>query len=117
MITLRKEALFGLAMGLAGAVNAAQPATDSTTAQPAMDNATVTTTATTTVTKPVAAPVNINTADATALAAVKGISKKQAAAIVDYRTKNGDFKSVDDLKNVKGFGPKTMKRIASKVTV
>lgn len=117
MITLRKVALFGLAMGLAGAVNAAQPATDATTAQPAMDNATVTTTATTTVTKSVAAPVNINTADATALAAVKGISKKQAAAIVDYRTKNGDFKSVDDLKNVKCFGPKTMKRIASKVTV
>ncbi|HCU04758.1 MAG TPA: transporter [Coxiellaceae bacterium] len=84
-----------------------------------MDNTTTTTTATatTSTTKAVTAPVNINTADATALAAVKGISKKQAAAIVDYRTKNGDFKSVDDLKNIKGFGPKTMKRIASKVTV
>jgi competence protein ComEA len=50
--------------------------------------------------------VNINSADETALAAVKGIGKKKAKAIVDYRTKNGSFKSIDDLKNVKGIKQK-----------
>ena len=51
-----------------------------------------------------AEPVNINTADATALAkALNGIGVAKAKAIVSYREKNGPFKSLDDLKKVPGL--------------
>ena len=73
--------------------------------------------ATSTVTKAAGTPVNINTADAAALEAVSGIGKKKAAAIVDYRQKNGPFKTVDDLKKVTGIKDKTMAKIKDKVTV
>jgi competence protein ComEA len=53
-----------------------------------------------------AGPVNINTADAATLSReLKGIGMKRAQAIVDYRSKNGPFKSVDELTLVKGIGP------------
>lgn len=44
--------------------------------------------------------VNINAADVKVLAKVRGIGKRRAVAIVAYRTKNGSFASVEDLKNV-----------------
>ena len=56
-----------------------------------------------------AEPVNINTADATALAkALNGIgpAKAKARAIVSYREKNGPFKSVDQLAMVEGITQK-----------
>lgn len=57
------------------------------------------------------ATVNINTADAATLdAAMKGVGPKSAAAIVAYRAKHGPFKSVDDLVNVKGIGPKAVEK-------
>lgn len=56
-----------------------------------------------------AQPVNINTADAGAIAAnLKGVGQSKAEAIVAYREKNGAFKSVDDLAKVKGIGEKTV---------
>ena len=59
-----------------------------------------------------AAPVDINTADAATLAqAVSGIGPSKAQAIVDYRTTNGRFASIDDLVNVQGIGFKTLDRI------
>jgi competence protein ComEA len=58
-----------------------------------------------------AAPVNINTADAKTIAdSLNGIGLKKAQAIVDYRTKNGDFKSIDDLSHVSGIGTKTIEK-------
>ena len=54
-----------------------------------------------------AEPVNINTADATALAkALDGIGPAKAKAIVSYREKNGPFKSVDQLAMVEGITQK-----------
>ncbi len=48
------------------------------------------------------AQVNINTASATELSALKGIGEKKAAAIIKYRKANGKFKSVEELVNVPG---------------
>ena len=63
-----------------------------------------------------ATPVDINKADAKEIAsALKGIGPAKAAAIIKYRTKNGAFKSIDDLKNVKGIGKKLIKKIAADV--
>ena len=58
-----------------------------------------------------AAPININTADAAALAEnISGIGPKKAQAIVTYRETNGPFKTAQDLTNVKGIGPKTVEK-------
>ncbi|MBB6188815.1 helix-hairpin-helix domain-containing protein [Rhodanobacter sp. MP7CTX1] len=58
-----------------------------------------------------ATPVNINTADAATLAkSLDGIGNSKAQAIVAWRDAHGPFKSVDDLSQVKGFGPKTLER-------
>jgi competence protein ComEA len=58
-----------------------------------------------------AAPVNINTADAQTIAdALDGIGLKKAQAIIDYRSKNGAFKSIDDLSQVAGIGAKTIEK-------
>jgi competence protein ComEA len=54
-----------------------------------------------------AEPVNINTADATALAkSLNGIGPSKAKAIVSYRDKNGPFKTVDQLAMVDGITQK-----------
>lgn len=56
-----------------------------------------------------AGPVNINSADASTLAAsLQGIGQKKAEDIVRYRDENGMFKTADDLTNIKGIGDKTI---------
>lgn len=55
--------------------------------------------------------VNINIADATTIATLKGIGPKKTAAIVAYREKNGTFKSLEDLTKVKGISDKMLARI------
>ncbi|HEX2929098.1 MAG TPA: helix-hairpin-helix domain-containing protein [Candidatus Binatia bacterium] len=63
------------------------------------------------------AVVNINTATKEELTTLKGVGDKRAQEIIDYRKKNGNFKSVDDLEKVPGIGPGLMKQIRSEVTV
>lgn len=63
------------------------------------------------------AQININTASKDDLDGLKGIGPTKAQAIVDYRKKNGPFKSVDDLQNVPGIGPATLKDLRSDVVV
>ena len=63
------------------------------------------------------AAVNLNTATKEELQAVDGIGPKKAEASLHYRNRNGSFKSVDDLKNVKGFGDKTVAKMRPELTV
>jgi competence protein ComEA len=56
-----------------------------------------------------AGPVDINKADAATIAKeLQGIGLSRAQAIVAYREKNGSFKSLDELRKVKGIGAKTL---------
>ena len=63
------------------------------------------------------AAVNINTATKDELVSLKGVGEKRAQAIIDYRKKNGPFKTVDDLEKVPGIGPGIMKQIKSHISV
>ena len=57
------------------------------------------------------AAVNVNKADAAQIAEeLKGIGLSKATAIVAYRTKNGPFKTVEQLTEVKGIGLKTVEK-------
>lgn len=63
-------------------------------------------------------PVDINSADAAALAqALKGVGPAKAEAIVAFREKNGPFNSVDDLVLVQGIGEKTLEMNRDQVMV
>ncbi|MDO4841948.1 MAG: helix-hairpin-helix domain-containing protein, partial [Phoenicibacter congonensis] len=61
--------------------------------------------------------VNINTADSAELQTISGIGPSKAQKIIDYRTQNGSFKSVDDLTNVSGIGDKTLASIRDQICV
>lgn len=58
-----------------------------------------------------AGPVDLNSADAATLAReLDGIGLARAKAIVEYREKNGKFRSADELLNVKGIGPQVLQQ-------
>jgi len=63
------------------------------------------------------AAVDLNSATVEQLDVLKGVGPAKAKAIVEYRTKNGPFKSVDDLEKVKGFGKKTVDALRADLTV
>ena len=60
--------------------------------------------------------VNINTADAAALALLPGVGPSTAGRIVEFRTENGEFESATDLMLVRGIGERTFERMRSYVT-
>ena len=61
--------------------------------------------------------VNINTASAAEFEALPGIGPKMAQRIVEYREKNGAFKKLEDLMNVKGIGEKNFLKLKGQLTV
>jgi len=64
-----------------------------------------------------AALININTASAGELEALPGVGEVIAQRIVDYRTENGPFASVDELLDVSGIGPATLEEMRDLVTI
>lgn len=52
--------------------------------------------------------IDINNATKAELSQLVGIGEKYAERIIEYRKKNGNFKKVEDLLNVKGIGQKTL---------
>src|SRR5262245_60281404 len=63
------------------------------------------------------AVVNINTASAAEIEALPGIGPKTAARIVEYRQKNGPFKKVEELMNVRGIGEKNFLKLKPQLAV
>jgi competence protein ComEA len=61
--------------------------------------------------------ININTASAQELEALSGIGPVKAQAIVDYRNENGFFRTIDELTNVTGVGPKTLEGIRDQISL
>ena len=61
--------------------------------------------------------VNINTADETQLQTLDGIGESKAKAIIEYRNKNGNFKTTEDIKNVSGIGDSVYEKIKDNITV
>lgn len=55
-------------------------------------------------------PININTASAEQLQELNGIGPSLSKKIVDYRKKNGPFKTPQDLMKVPGIGEKTLEK-------
>ncbi len=63
------------------------------------------------------AAINLNTATREELVALPGIGPAKAQAILDYRNAHGPFKSVEELKDVKGIGAKRFEKLKSELTV
>ena len=63
------------------------------------------------------AALNLNTATKDELVALSGIGPAKAQAILDYRTQHGGFKSVDELKDVKGIGARRFEKLKPELTV
>jgi competence protein ComEA len=61
--------------------------------------------------------VNINTASAAELEALPGVGPKTAARIIEYRQKNGPFKKVEEIMNVRGLGEKNFLKLKEQLTV
>jgi comEA protein len=67
--------------------------------------------------KPPAAPINLNTATSEELQLVPGIGPVTAEKILKMRKAYGPFKSVDDLRAIRGIGPKRLEKMRRYLTV
>ena len=61
--------------------------------------------------------ININTASVELLMTLSKIGESKALAIVEYRNKNGKFKTIDDIKNVRGIGDSIFEAIKAYITI
>lgn len=65
----------------------------------------------------ISAKININKASKDELMSVKGLGESKAEAIISYRTINGEFKDIVDIKNVSGIGEALFDKIKDFITV
>jgi competence protein ComEA len=63
------------------------------------------------------APVNLNAASVTQLQTLPGVGASTAQRIIDYRQKNGAFKKIEELMNVKGVGEKSFLKLKPLITL
>ena len=61
--------------------------------------------------------ININTADEKELQKIKGVGLALAGRIIEYRENNGAFKSIDEIKKVRGIGEKTFEKMRDQIKV
>ena len=61
--------------------------------------------------------ININTASKEELMTLPGIGEVRAEEIINYRSNNGSFKTIDDIKNVSGIGEELFEEIKASITV
>jgi len=94
-------ALFALALPAAAAPQAPQTRTTNRSAKPSVP----------------ASPINLNTATEAQLTSLPGIGAKAAQRILEFRQKNGSFKKIEDLMNVKGIGEKNFLKLKPYITV
>lgn len=62
-------------------------------------------------------PININSAEAELLQTLSGIGPSYAQRIITYREKHGGFRTIDEIQQVKGIGPKTFEKIRPRITI
>lgn len=67
--------------------------------------------------QPVSEKININTASSEELQTLNGIGETKAAAIIQYRTENGGFNSIEEICRVKGIGDATFNKIRDRITI
>lgn len=61
--------------------------------------------------------VNINTANKEKLATLPGIGEGTAEKIIEYRSKTGKFKTIDEIKKIPGIGESKFKSLKDKITI
>lgn len=61
--------------------------------------------------------ININTADVAELDKIPNIGPARAADVIAYRTTKGGFKTIEEMKNIKGIGDKTFESMKDLITV
>ena len=90
--------------------------TPSSTVTVSSSPSTASTTATTSSAAQTSGKININSADLYALMSLPGIGEAYAQRIIVYRTANGPFKNIEDIKNVEGIGEKRYESIKNLIT-
>ena len=61
--------------------------------------------------------ININTANLSELDSLSGIGPIYGQRIIDYRNSNNGFKSIEEIKNVKGIGDKTFEKFKDQISI
>ena len=68
-------------------------------------------------TQTVSSKININTASAAELDKLPGIGPTYAQRIIEYRESKGGFKSISEIQNIKGIGPKTFEKLKDMIEI